>query len=100
MGCIGVKGFISVTEYGDVLPCPYIHTSIGNVFETPLKDIIQTGMNICHFGEHRDTCLIAEDLPFIKKYVEGRIYNKPLPVPCTEVFTDEDKTVKPFYLSE
>lgn len=97
MGCIGVKGFISVTEYGDVLPCPYIHTSIGNVFDTPLKDIIQTGMNINHFGEHRDTCLIAEDLDFIKKYVAGRIYNKPLPVPCEEVFTDEDRTKVPYY---
>jgi len=32
MGCIAVKGMISVTQYGDVLPCPYIHTSIGNVF--------------------------------------------------------------------
>lgn len=97
MGCIGVKGFISVTEYGDVLPCPYIHTSIGNVFEKSLSDIIQTGMNISHFGEHRDTCLIAEDLDFIKKYVAERIYNKPLPVPCSEVFTSEDITKIPFY---
>lgn len=96
MGCIAVKGMISVTEYGDVLPCPYIHTSIGNILETPLKDIIQTGLNIKHFGEHRDTCLIAEDLGFIKKYVEGRIYNKELPVPCNEVFTEEDKTEKSF----
>lgn len=97
MGCIGVKGFISVTQYGDVLPCPYIHTSIGNVFDTPLKDIIQTGMEIKHFGEHRDTCLIAEDLDFIKKYVAGRIYDKPLPVPSTEVFLEEDKTLHPYY---
>lgn len=96
MGCIGVKGMISVTQYGDVLPCPYIHTSIGNVFKEPLKDIIQRGLNIKYFGEHVDTCLIAEDVDFIKKYVVGRIYEKPLPVPCSEVFTDEDKTLKPF----
>ena len=25
MGCIGIKGFVSVTQYGDVHPCPYIH---------------------------------------------------------------------------
>lgn len=100
MGCIGVKGFISVTEYGDVLPCPYIHTSIGNVFDTPLKEIIQAGMNIKHFGEYRDTCLIAEDLGFIKKYVAGRIYNKPLPVPWGEVFTEEDRTRQPYYQAQ
>ena len=96
MGCIAVKGMISVTQYGDVLPCPYIHTSIGNVFEEPLKDIIQRGLDIKYFGEHVDTCLIAEDRDFIDKYIVNRIYNKPLPVPCSEVFTDEDKTLRRF----
>lgn len=97
MGCIAVKGMISVTEYGDVQPCPYIHTSIGNIFETPLKDIIETGMNIKFFGEHVDTCLIAEDLSFIKKYVEGHIYDHPVPVPCSEVFTKDDVTKHPYW---
>jgi MoaA/NifB/PqqE/SkfB family radical SAM enzyme len=96
MGCIAVKGMVSVTQYGDVLPCPYIHTSIGNVFEEPLKDILRRGLDIKYFGEHVDTCLIAEDKEFINKFIVDEIYNKPLPVPCSEVFTDEDKTQKPF----
>lgn len=96
IGCIAVKGMFSVTQYGDVLPCPYIHTSIGNIFDEPLRDIIRRGLDIKYFGEHVDTCLIAEDRDFINKYVAQRIYNKPLPVPCAEVFTDEDKTRKPF----
>jgi len=96
MGCIAVKGMISVTQYGDVLPCPYIHTSIGNIFKEPLKDIIKRGLAIKYFGEHVDTCLIAEDQDFIDKYVVGRIYNRPLPVPCDEVFTEEDRTRHPF----
>lgn len=96
MGCIAVKGMISVTQYGDVLPCPYTHTSIGNIFEEPLKDIIKRGMEIKYFGERIDTCFIAEDREFINKYLVGRIYGKPLPVPCAEVFTDEDRTKKPF----
>lgn len=90
MGCIGVKGMISITQYGDVLPCPYIHASIGNVFEESLKMIVDRGMNIKFFGEHVDTCLIAEDRAFIEKYVAGRIYGKPVPVPWQEVFEDED----------
>jgi len=89
MGCIAVKGMVSVTQYGDVLPCPYIHISIGNVFEEPLKDIIQRGMNIKYFGEHVDTCLIAEDREFIKDYAV-KMYDKPLPVPYSEIFTSED----------
>lgn len=91
LGCIAVKRMISVTQYGDVMPCPYIHTSLGNFFEEPLKDIIERGMNIKYFGEYVDTCLIAEDRDFIKKYVVDRIYGKPVPVPCSEVFTEEDK---------
>ena len=96
MGCIAVKGMISVTQYGDVLPCPYIHVSIGNVFEESLRNIIQRGLDIKYFGEHVDTCLIAEDRDFIDKYIVGRVYDKPLPVPSQEVFKEEDKTKKPF----
>ena len=99
MGCIAVKGMFSVTQFGDVLPCPYIHTSIGNILNEPLKDIIYRGLGIKYFGEHVDTCLIAEDMDFIKNYVEKSIYDKPLPVPCQEVFTNADKTLTPFYNS-
>jgi len=96
MGCVGVKGMFSVTQYGDVLPCPYIHVSIGNVFKEPLKDIIKRGFSIKYFGEHVDTCTIAEDRNFINNYLAKKIYGKPLPVPWYEVFTDKDKTQKPF----
>lgn len=89
-GCIAVKRMISITKYGDIMPCPYIHTSLGNFFEEPLADIINRGMNIKYFGKHVDTCLIAEDRDFISKYEMGRIYGKPLPVPCSEVFLKDD----------
>lgn len=96
LGCIAVKGIFSVTQYGDVLPCPYIHTSIGNVFRESLKNIIKRGLDIKFFGEHVDTCLIAEDRNFIDNYVAKKIYGKDLPVPCSEVFSEKDKTKKPF----
>ena len=90
LGCISVKRMVSVTKYGDVMPCPYIHTSLGNFFKEPLRDIIARGMRIKYFGEYIDTCLIAEDKKFIKEYESKRIYGKPLPVPYYEVFMDED----------
>ena len=96
LGCIAVKGMISVTQTGDVLPCPYIQVSIGNIFLEPLKDIINRGLSIAEFGEFRDTCMIAEDMNFIKTYVEPHIYGKPVPVPCERVFGEKDKTQKPF----
>jgi hypothetical protein len=72
------------------MPCPYIHTSLGNFFEEPLKDIVERGMKIKYFGKHVDTCLIAEDRTFIRDYEVSKIYGKPLPVPYFEVFTGED----------
>jgi len=90
MGCIGVKGMFSVTQYGDVLPCPYIHISIGNVFEEPLKDIVKRGLSIKFFGEHVDTCTVAEDRNFIHNYLEKKVYGKSLPVHWSEVFTKKD----------
>ena len=90
LGCIAVKRMVSITKYGDVMPCPYIYTSIGNFFEEPLKDIIGRGLKIKYFGRYINTCLIAEDRKFINDYVVKKIYGKPLPVPYTEVFTNED----------
>ncbi len=89
LGCIAVKRMISITKYGDVMPCPYIHVSLGNFFQEPLQDIVKRGMNIKHFGRRVPTCLIAESLPFIKKYIVPT-YDKPLPVPYKEIFGPED----------
>ena len=90
LGCIAVKRMVSVTKYGDIMPCPYIHVSLGNFFKEPLKDIIERGMKIKYFGTHIDTCLIAEDREFIREIEEKRIYGKPVPVPYSEVFFKDD----------
>lgn len=90
LGCIAVKRMVSITKYGDVMPCPYIHTSLGNFFETPLKEIIETGMNIKYFGEHVDTCLAAEDRDFIQNYMAKKLYVKDLPVAWEAVFSEAD----------
>lgn len=97
MGCIAVKGMFSVTQYGDVLPCPYIHVSIGNIFNEPLKDIIERGFGIKYFGEHVDVCSIAQDRDFICKYIEKCVYNHELPVNSDEVFGEEAATKIPFH---
>jgi len=90
LGCISVKRMVSITKYGDVMPCPYIHVSLGNFFKEPLKDIIERGMKIKFFGEYINTCLIAEDRKFINNYEMKKICGRPLPVACSEVFTNED----------
>jgi len=81
---------VSITKYGDIMPCPYIHVSLGNFFEESLKDILERGMRIKYFGKYVGTCLIAEDREFISNYLIKKIYGKPLPVPYKEVFGNED----------
>jgi MoaA/NifB/PqqE/SkfB family radical SAM enzyme len=99
LGCTAVKGMVCVTQYGDVMPCQYVFISLGNIFEQPLREIIQKGLSIKWFGEHMGICPIAHDRHFIDKYIAGRVYDKPQPVPCSEVFTAEDATRSPFNLS-
>lgn len=90
LGCIAVKRVISIIPSGDVMPCPYIFVSLGNIFEESLKTIIQRGLNIKYFGEYQDTCLIAEDKNFINNYVVKKIYNREPPVEWFNVFKMED----------
>jgi MoaA/NifB/PqqE/SkfB family radical SAM enzyme len=97
MGCIAVKGMFSVTQFGDVLPCPYMHVSIGNIFAEPLRDIVRRGLSYRYFGERMDTCIIAQDRRFFREILENRVYDKNLPVFCTDVFSDADKTITPFH---
>lgn len=90
IGCLAVKKMISIIPSGDVLPCPYMYVSLGNILKESLKDIIDRGMNIKYFGEYQDTCLMAEDRHFIDEYLVKRIYGEKLPVPWGNVFLAED----------
>ena len=99
MGCIAVKGMFSVTQYGDVLPCPYMHISIGNIFHEPLRAIVERGLQYRYFGEKIDICIIAQDREFFSRILEQKIYGKAIPVACFDVFTDGDKTTLPFHNS-
>jgi MoaA/NifB/PqqE/SkfB family radical SAM enzyme len=90
LGCIAVKRMVSVTQYGDVMPCPYIHISLGNFFKEPLKKIIERGMNITWFGQHNDTCISAVDRTFINEIEVKKLSGKKTPVPHARVFGKKD----------
>jgi MoaA/NifB/PqqE/SkfB family radical SAM enzyme len=77
LGCIAVKRMVSITKYGDVMPCPYIHFALGNIFKEPLKDILEKGMKA--YSKKIYTCLIAENREFIKDYEEAT-KGKQLPI--------------------
>jgi MoaA/NifB/PqqE/SkfB family radical SAM enzyme len=88
-GCGCVKSTLHITQYGDVLPCVFIHIALGNIFEESLADIIKRGQSIKHFKKYSRLCLSGEDRNFIDKYM-AKFYGKPLPIHWSEAFGEED----------
>ncbi len=90
-GCPAVNLFY-VNPLGDILPCPYIHTRLGNIKEESLKDIIERGFSIREFREYSRKCLVGEDVNFVRKYL-----NKDMtilkPIPLSKFFDKDDMDV-------
>jgi hypothetical protein len=85
-----VKGIITVSSTFEVMPCPYIDLSLGNLRETSLKEVLDRGMRNAWLGPHRPDCLIGEDPKFIKFHMEKTRNAKFLPVPWGQGFSDAD----------
>jgi len=92
-GCITTKGIITVTSTMEVTPCPYIDMSIGNLRDTPLKDVLDRGMRNPWMGSYRPDCIIGEDPQFIRLHMEKTKDAKLLPLPYGQGFSDEDSLV-------
>jgi len=91
IGCIAVKRILPITRYGDVMPCPYTHVSLGNFFEEPLKDIVARGLNLKWFDPRaKMPCLCGEDRHFIDKVVQPTYGEVQVPVPYTQIFDAND----------
>ena len=69
--CITVKGINTVNHDGEIVPCPYMDLSIGNVTKEPLGDILERGMKNKWLGPYRDECIIGENFDFIKFHNES-----------------------------
>jgi len=64
--CITVKGINTVNHDGEIVPCPYMDLSIGNVTKEPLSVILDRGMKNSWLGPYRDECIIGEHQQFIQ----------------------------------
>jgi MoaA/NifB/PqqE/SkfB family radical SAM enzyme len=87
VGCPAGMEKIYITPYGEVIPCPFIHVSFGNVRHTPLPEIISKMRKVPYFGKYQPICIAAEDREFHKQVID-KVYDLdlPLPVPHTEIF--------------
>lgn len=69
-GCQAMKELIYVTAYGEVMPCPYIHISFGNIRTEPLEAIYRKALTFDLFRKYAPVCLTGEDADFITKVME------------------------------
>lgn len=88
--CITVKGINTVNHDGEIVPCPYMDLSIGNVTKEPLAKILDRGMKNSWLGPYRDECIIGEHQDFIRFHnlkVKEHLERSPyLPVPYEDGF--------------
>jgi MoaA/NifB/PqqE/SkfB family radical SAM enzyme len=82
-GCSAAAEQVYLTPYGDVLPCPFIQISLGNLHEERLQAIWRRAAEKGWFGRYAERCWVAEDPAFAR--VLNDLYSRfdDLPVPFT-----------------
>lgn len=66
--CFTFKKQFSITAYGDVMPCPWVPITFGNLFEEGLETIVNRGLEVEWFSyDYLQECLCGNsDSPFFK----------------------------------
>ena len=94
--CITVKGINTINHDGELIPCPYMDLSLGNITKESLATVLERGMKNEWLGPYRDECIIGEHPEFIQfhnKAVEDWYENSLLlPVPFDHGF-GKNKTI-------
>ena len=64
--CITVKGINTINHDGELIPCPYMDLSLGNITKESLATVLERGMKNEWLGPYRDECIIGEHPEFIQ----------------------------------
>ena len=89
-GCGAAKEILYLTPYGDVLVCPFIHISFGNIFDEDLAAIRQRALRVPQFAVYHPKCLASTDTDFVGRYISKTFHAANLPVPWHEVFGPDE----------
>jgi MoaA/NifB/PqqE/SkfB family radical SAM enzyme len=71
-GCPAAMEKVYITPYGDVLPCPFIHVSFGNIRTGRLQDIVAKMRQVPFLTGYPKICVAAED-PFFHREVLSKL---------------------------
>ena len=78
-----------ITPFGDVLACPFLHISPGNIFKEPIETIRQRALKNPYFRDYHQKCLVSTDEEFIGSYLCKTFDAGELPIAWNHVFLSE-----------
>lgn len=85
-GCSAIKEKAYITPYGDVLPCPFIQISYGNIRREKLREILVSALiKEPYYKIYHPICPAAEDRNFVEKFPCYNPGCSKLPVSIDEV---------------
>lgn len=99
-GCPAMKEAIYITPYGDVLCCPFIHVSFGNLQDEPLKAIVDRALKYPFLETHARQCLVAEERRFIGQYLSKTFGREDLPADSRSIFGSPEEVRVSYALPE
>ena len=68
--CFTFKKQFSITGYGDVMPCPWIPITFGNLFEEKLETIVNRGLEMEWFSyDYLQECLCGNSDSFFYRHI-------------------------------
>lgn len=88
VGCPATKQIVYISEYGDVMPCPFLHVSFGNVRTSSVLQIRERMMTVPQLKAYHPTCLTGEDKDFIKTKLSTLYTTSHYPPSDVEIFPE------------
>ena len=79
-GCPGGIERIYVTAYGDVMMCPHVQISYGNILKEPVEDIYKKMCKMPHLKKFSKVCKHAFDDRFYETYVKPIKHRTKMPI--------------------
>lgn len=74
LGCLCFKRHFSITAFGDILPCPWIPITIGNIFDESFGEILQRGLDNPWFSfDNVFTCHSGNDDSYFYQNIVSQI---------------------------
>ena len=87
-GCGAAKEILYMTPYGDVLACPFLHISLGNVLNESVSTIRARALRNPWFSSYHSACLASTDKEFIQRHLSRTFHAPALPIPWKDAFPD------------